>query len=58
VKWINADKLWELGFTGQNIVVGGADTGIQFDHPALNKLSWLLQPKIKSATFHNILTFF
>jgi hypothetical protein len=35
VKWINADKLWALGFTGQNTVVGGADTGIQFDHPAL-----------------------
>jgi serine protease AprX len=33
--WINATALWRLGFTGKGSVVGGADTGIQWDHPAL-----------------------
>jgi serine protease AprX len=33
--WINATKLWALGFTGKGTVVGGADTGIQFQHPSL-----------------------
>jgi serine protease AprX len=35
VKWVNADKLWDLGFDGKGIVVGGADTGIEFNHSAL-----------------------
>ncbi|MFN2167986.1 MAG: S8 family serine peptidase, partial [Anaerolineae bacterium] len=39
VEWniqrVNADDVWGLGFTGQNIVVGGCDTGVQWDHPAL-----------------------
>jgi serine protease AprX len=30
-----ADKVWQIGFTGQGIVVGDADTGFQWDHPAL-----------------------
>lgn len=31
-----ADKVWsELNVQGQNIVVGGQDTGYQWDHPAL-----------------------
>ncbi len=32
---IRANELWALGFTGQNIVIGGQDTGYQWDHPAL-----------------------
>ena len=32
---IHAPEAWALGYTGQGIVVGGADTGIQWDHPAL-----------------------
>jgi subtilisin family serine protease len=27
--------MWRLGFTGNGTVVGGADTGIQFNHPSL-----------------------
>lgn len=27
--------VWALGFTGQNAVIGGADTGIRWDHAAL-----------------------
>ncbi len=30
-----APSVWSLGFRGQNIVVGGQDTGYQWDHPAL-----------------------
>jgi len=41
VRWnlsqINADKVWALGFTGQNVTVAGNDTGVQWDHPALMK---------------------
>ena len=39
VEWnvtkINAPALWANGFTGQNIIYANADTGIQWDHPAL-----------------------
>ncbi len=32
---IRAPEVWAAGVTGQGIVVGGADTGIKWDHPAL-----------------------
>jgi serine protease AprX len=32
---IRANELWPLGVTGQNIVIGGQDTGYQWNHPAL-----------------------
>ncbi len=32
---VHAPEVWAMGFTGQGIVVGGQDTGIQWDHPAL-----------------------
>ncbi len=32
-----ADSVWLLGYRGQNVVVGGADTGYDWLHPALNK---------------------
>lgn len=35
VRFINAEKLWNLGFVGKGIVVGVSDTGIQHNHPAL-----------------------
>jgi serine protease AprX len=39
VEWgiekIKADQVWALGFTGQGVVVGGQDTGYEWDHPAL-----------------------
>ena len=39
VEWgierINADDVWALGYTGQGIVVGGQDTGYDWEHPAL-----------------------
>jgi serine protease AprX len=35
VNYIRAPEVWAQGFTGQGIVIGGADTGVQWDHPAL-----------------------
>ncbi len=32
---VNADDVWALGYTGQNIVVGGQDTGYDWDHVGL-----------------------
>ncbi len=30
-----ADAVWALGFRGQGVVVGGQDTGYEWDHPAI-----------------------
>ena len=35
IKSIKADSVWNLGFTGQNVVIGGQDTGYDWTHPAL-----------------------
>ena len=39
VEWnvakILADQVWDLGYTGVDVVVGGQDTGYDWDHPAL-----------------------
>jgi uncharacterized repeat protein (TIGR01451 family) len=32
---INADDVWAEGYTGQGAVIGGQDTGYDWDHPAL-----------------------
>ncbi len=35
IQKINAPQVWSLGYTGQGIVIGGQDTGYDWDHPAL-----------------------
>ena len=35
VNKVRAPDVWAAGFTGQGVVVGGQDTGYQWDHPAL-----------------------
>jgi len=35
IAWIHADSLWGLGYTGQNMVVASADTGVDWSHLAL-----------------------
>lgn len=41
VEWnlsqVQADKVWELGYTGQGVVVAGQDTGYDWQHPALRR---------------------
>ena len=32
---VKAPDVWNLGYTGTGLVVAGADTGVQWDHPAL-----------------------
>lgn len=32
---INADDVWNQGFTGDGIVMGGQDTGFEWEHPAI-----------------------
>ncbi|MFH1632779.1 MAG: S8 family serine peptidase, partial [Chloroflexota bacterium] len=32
---INADDVWAEGYSGQGVVIGGQDTGYDWDHPAL-----------------------
>ncbi|MFC2036692.1 S8 family serine peptidase [Chloroflexota bacterium] len=42
VREVGADLVWELGFTGQGVLVGDADTGVDWEHPALKAayLGW------------------
>lgn len=35
IQKINAPSVWALGYTGQGITVGGADTGYDWSHPAI-----------------------
>lgn len=35
VQRINADEVWNLGYKGQGVVIGGQDTGYDWEHPAL-----------------------
>ena len=42
VQKVGADRVWEMGYTGQGIIVGDADTGVAWEHPALKNayLGW------------------
>jgi subtilisin family serine protease len=42
VRAVGADRVWELGYTGQGVIVGSADTGVDWQHPALKDayLGW------------------
>ena len=35
LNFIRAPEVWAAGFTGQGIVIGGQDTGVRWDHAAL-----------------------
>lgn len=35
VNYVRAPEVWEMGFLGQGIVIGGQDTGVDWNHPAL-----------------------
>ena len=34
---VNAPSVWEAGITGSGVVIGGQDTGYDWDHPALKE---------------------
>jgi len=33
---IKANAVWDMGYSGQNVIIGGQDTGYDFMHPAIN----------------------
>jgi subtilisin family serine protease len=35
ISYVHAPAVWARGYTGEGLVIGGQDTGIQWDHPAL-----------------------
>jgi subtilisin family serine protease len=35
IQQIRADQVWDLGYTGQGVVVGGQDTGYEWTHPTI-----------------------
>jgi serine protease AprX len=37
IDMINANDVWDMGFRGQGVTVGGEDTGYDWTHPALKK---------------------
>lgn len=37
IRMIKADQVWDLGYKGEGVVVGGQDTGYDWMHPALLK---------------------
>jgi subtilisin family serine protease len=42
VRETGADQVWDWGYTGQGVIVGDADTGVDWGHPALKNayLGW------------------
>ncbi len=37
IRRIHADQVWEMGYTGQGVVVAGQDTGYDWSHPAIKE---------------------
>ena len=37
IEKISADEVWNLGFEGEGVVIGGQDTGYDWEHPALKE---------------------
>jgi len=35
IQQVGAPNVWQVGFSGQGVIIGGQDTGYKWDHPAL-----------------------
>ncbi len=59
VEWnitkVNAPAVWAAGFTGQGAVIGGQDTGYQWDHPALKGKyrGWIGKAAVHDYNWHD-----
>lgn len=59
VEWniskINAPSAWQAGYTGQGAVIGGQDTGYDWDHPALKNQyrGWDGQTAVHDYNWHD-----
>ncbi|MFN2224844.1 MAG: S8 family serine peptidase [Anaerolineae bacterium] len=53
VQEVGADRVWQQGYTGQDVIVGDADTGVDWQHPALREayLGW--QGSVAATTSHD-----
>ncbi|MCS7035849.1 MAG: S8 family serine peptidase [Saprospiraceae bacterium] len=56
VEWgiamIRAPEVWAMGYTGQGITVGGADTGYEWQHPAIRNQYRGYNPATGDTTHH------
>ena len=52
---VNAPAVWAAGFTGQGAVIGGQDTGYQWDHPALKGKyrGWIGKAAVHDYNWHD-----
>jgi len=54
ISFIKADQVWAMGYTGQNTVLAGNDTGLDEDHPAIARhYRGCLNPPTCSSKDHN-----
>lgn len=40
IKMVNADKVWELGYTGKGVIVAVIDSGVNYNHADLKDHLW------------------
>lgn len=52
ISMIRAPEVWALGYTGQGITVGGADTGYEWGHPAIRNQYRGYDPTTGDANHH------
>jgi len=52
IRQIGADAVWDMGFRGQGIVIGGQDTGYDWQHPALKQSYRGWDPAASHADHH------
>jgi subtilisin family serine protease len=45
IQRVRADRIWDLGFRGEGIVVGMLDTGVNYEHLDLNDRMWINGPE-------------
>lgn len=52
IKMINADSVWRLGYTGKGVIIGGQDTGFDWDNDVL-KIKYRGFDEVNQVADHN-----